>query len=181
MYNRALSDQEITTNYTSNLSKVNSGNWILNFWPDFSTGLRQSVFGYTKDSAGNMQRSPSKTLIRDVTPPEIQLSNSSSGGRITTTNFRASFDINETNFANKFLYSISGQTYNIFDSGVQLFLNFDDLRNLPPDNTFGLTNIAPWRNNYILANQVLHTPGLVKSGYVLRDSNVYLAPGTGHE
>lgn len=62
-----------------------------------------------------------------------------------------------------------------------MLFNFDKLSDVPLDDTFGLRNIAPWRNTYVVQNQVVKTPARIKSGYVLRDSNVYLAAEMGQE
>lgn len=71
--NRVLSPEEIYLQYTTNLSKIDTGSWILSYWPDFDTTLKQPVFGYSEDSAGNRTWTSAKTLIRDDTPPQITM------------------------------------------------------------------------------------------------------------
>jgi hypothetical protein len=180
LYNRALTPQEISLQYSSNLAKTDTGNRLLSFWPDFSTQLSQTMFGYSEDLAGNKTWTEAKRLRRDTTPPEIMISTPTQGARIST-NFTTLFDIDEINFANTFIYTISGQSYTIFDSGTQVLLNFDYLSNLPADDTFGLMNIAARRDTYTFQNQTLQTPARIKSGYILKNSSVYFVPERGKE
>lgn len=180
LYNRALTPQEISLQYSSNLAKTNTGNRLLSFWPDFRTTLKQPVFGYSQDSAGNTAWSKGKTLIRDTTPPQITLTSPSSGQWVTSS-FAVQFDIDEANFANNFSYTLSGHTTTLFDSTTHLLVNFDRLADLPVDDSFSLTNIAPRRNTYILENQAAPLSAWIQSGIVLRSINVYFAPEMGHQ
>jgi hypothetical protein len=72
-YNRVLTQQEIDMQYTTSLNKTTTGSWTFSFQPDFSGSLKQNVFGFGQDSAGNYDWIPGKTLIRDDTAPDIQL------------------------------------------------------------------------------------------------------------
>lgn len=179
-YNRSLTAQEISLQYSSNLAKTDTGNRLLSFWPDINTQLSQTMFGYSEDLAGNKTWTEAKRLRRDTTPPEIMISQPAQGDRINTT-FNIAFDIDEINFANTFIYTISGQSYTIFDSGTQVLLNFDHLSNMLADDTLGLMNIGTRKDTYTFQNQTLQTPARIKSGYILKNRSVYFVPEIGKE
>jgi len=75
IYNRALSAEEIWMHHQSEFQKYNSTEWrFYNNITNLSDGT-YTYYGWANDSAGNSNKSETRTLTIDTTPPNITIVN----------------------------------------------------------------------------------------------------------
>ncbi|MFZ2911957.1 MAG: LamG domain-containing protein, partial [Candidatus Absconditicoccaceae bacterium] len=130
-----------------------------------------------RDVANNLSTGISSTYIYDVTAPTIIFTGTTPSHNTTGTvnNFKSQLQITENGIGlNQFRYTWNGQTYGVYDSGLVLMYNFDNVSALG-ENSTTVKDASQYANNGTVYNGATWTGnGKYIGAYVFNGSTNYI-------
>ena len=96
IWNRSLSVAEIQQQYYSNLNKFNQTQWYFYTNQSNLTDGMYTYFGSARDGAGNENRTNTREITVDATPPTINLVSPANNAETTSTTATFSFNVSDS-------------------------------------------------------------------------------------
>jgi hypothetical protein len=137
LYNRSLTSWEVNQLYKSNLNKFSTWQY---FFTTTYTWMADGTYYYTWTAIDSVNNSSTtwRNLTIDSTAPMIVFtwSNPWQNTTWTTNNFTWQLQITELwTWLSQFVYTFNGTPYSVYDSGLLLMMNFDNVSALWENST----------------------------------------------
>ena len=149
IYNRSLSQAEITQLYYSNLNKYASDKWAFISNQTNFTKQTYTYQAFAKDTNGNTNQTEQRSLLwGDYVVPGINFTNPTLQNGTTTANTSVQINISITNAAdmNEFKLNWNGTNTTFYDDSLVLMMNFDNVSSLG-ENSTKIVGIDHFSNN----------------------------------